>query len=404
MYATPKLTRFKSLSKGIAKFKDWAILVFVFAIPISQFLTIRLLLLILLLSFFVNWGWRKTLKIGWDIFLSFFVAITGLYYSEDFESGLRVLETSFSLFSIPFVFSSIRPLEEAKLFKLLWAFVLGLFVACVICLISASLSFHQTSDISSFFFYQFTDTLDFQPTYFAYYLVFAITFSLYHLTNLKSANPLWAVAILILSLFVVLLLTAGRTSFISLLLVFSFFVLRFFLEHRTRTQIISFCLILMMIGCMFATTFYEQGSRTLTLNDSWDRYDLWKSAISANENILFGVGTGDYKVVLNEYFRSHNMDKYAVDSLNSHNQFIHTYLSNGILGLVAFIFLLARPLYLSFRSGFTLGILVFFPFILYGMTEVFLGRYQGVVFFAFLHQGVISFLDSSKPAVDLKHA
>jgi len=157
-----------------------------------------------------------------------------------------------------------------------------------------------------------------------------------------------------------------------------------------------------MVIFIFSATFYEKVNRTLILNDSWDRYGLWKSAISANQNVLFGVGTGDYKVVLNEYFRSHNMEKYAVDNLNSHNQFIQTYLSNGLLGLISIIFLLGRPLYLSFVRGYTLGILVFFPFILYGMTEVFLGRYQGVVFFAFLHQVFISYLDSSKPTIDLK--
>ncbi|MFM9839148.1 MAG: O-antigen ligase family protein [Cyclobacteriaceae bacterium] len=199
------------------------------------------------------------------------------------------------------------------------------------------------------------------------------------------------------------MLTGGRTSFISLILIFSFFILRFFLEDRGNVQKLTFGFIVTMTICMFATSAYEKDSRALILNDSWDRYDLWESAISANTNILFGVGTGDYKSVLNEYFRSHNMGKYAVDSLNAHNQFIQTYLSNGLLGLVAIIILLGRPLLLSFLRGNTLGILVFFPFVLYGMTEVFLGRYQGVVFFAFLHQVFMAHLESSKPTINLKH-
>jgi O-antigen ligase len=179
--------------------------------------------------------------------------------------------------------------------------------------------------------------------------------------------------------------------------------LSFFLENKNASQKLTVGLILVMTICMFATSAYEQDDRVLILNDSWDRYDLWKSAISANTDVFFGVGTGDYKIVLNKYFHSHGMAEYEANNLNAHNQFIQIFLSNGILGLMSLIILLGRPLVISFRRRNTLGILVFFPFLLYGITEVFLGRYQGVVFFAFLHQVLMAHLDSTKPTLNLKH-
>ena len=57
---------------------------------------------------------------------------------------------------------------------------------------------------------------------------------------------------------------------------------------------------------------------------------------------------------------------------------------------------------LSFKNNNSFGVLVFFPFLIYGVTEVFLGRYQGVIFFALLHQVFINRLIIPKLEFDLK--
>lgn len=377
---------------------------FAFLVPLSQFLSVRVLLITCFLSILFSNGKVINLKHSWDMLVFLFVAMVGLFYTEDINSGLKILETSFSFLSIPILLNLIKPFDEVSLIKLLWAFVSGLFVACILCLAYATISFFQSSDPASFLFYRFTHVIDFQPTYFAYFLVFCITFCLYTLKYHKGRSRPNIIVFLALFFFVVLMLTGGRTSFISMLFVFSFFLLRVFLDQeRVNAQINVVGIVVIMVITMFTTTGFEQGDRKLVLNDSWDRFELWKSAISANTNPLLGVGTGDTKTVLNEYFLSHKMERFALDSLNSHNQFIQIYLSNGILGLLVIILLLARPIYLSFVQGYTLGILVFFPFILYGVTEVFLGRYQGVVFFAFLHQAFTTYLESSKPMISLNN-
>jgi O-antigen ligase len=107
------------------------------------------------------------------------------------------------------------------------------------------------------------------------------------------------------------------------------------------------------------------------------------------------VGTGDYKDVLNQFYRDHNMPAYADLSYNAHNQFIQVFFSNGLLGLTCVVLLLARPFYLSVKRQYLLGALIFFPFFIYGTTEVFLGRFQGLVFFALLHQLFIVFYEKN---------
>lgn len=388
-----------NIQKGIY----WLLLGIVFLIPISSFISVRLLFLTLLLAL-INYRFDNLLRATWDLIIYLIVLIVGLLYSVSLDVGFNVLETSFSFLAIPIIVFNIKAISEKRLNLIFYSFILGLTVASFICLISAILSFNKSGDINSFFFYELTNDLNLQPTYFAYYLIFAITFALYLLYYQKSpVNPTIG-ALIIAFFFFMLLLTGGTTSFISLLFVFSFFILKFFLNKSTSEQRLAFALVFAMVILMFTINSIDQTGHQIVSNDSWDRFELWKSAIMANPNFLFGVGTGDYKGVLNEFYLTHGMEKFASQNFNSHNQFIQIYFSNGLMGLIAVLILLGRPLYLSFKSNNSLGILVFFPFLIYGVTEVFLGRYQGVVFFVLLHQVFINYLNTPKPELVLKGA
>jgi O-antigen ligase len=187
------------------------------------------------------------------------------------------------------------------------------------------------------------------------------------------------------------MLSGGRTAFISLLLVFSFFMLKFLLEERTSHKLLVFIIVCFLTLSLFAVNSIEYWNELWSVeSDYWDREALWRSALKANPFPLFGVGTGDDRMVLNDYYIGHGLEEFAKNNFNSHNQFIQIYFSNGLLGLVAVALILIRPLYVALRSENTPGVLIIFPFFIYGMTEVFLGRYQGVVFFAVLHQLLIS--------------
>ena len=387
----------------------WLIfLLFALILPVSSFLSTRILVVLFALS--ILFGERKFnfpefLKSSWDILIYLFIISIGLIYSFDKISGVRILETTFSLLALPVICFRISDYNRHKLNNTLLLFSLGIFGAGLICMASALFQYFKGShNIQLFFFSNFTNVIGSHPTYLAYYLIFAITFGLYSLNYEKPLfHPLISF-LLILFFFFVLLLTGGQTAFVSLLLVFSFFILKFFLGDRSGNQKLTIGLVIIMMASMFFVSSRQSAERENNLNDSWDRFALWRASIDANPNVIFGVGTGDSKIVLNEYFRQHNLSQYANESLNSHNQFIQIYLSNGLIGLLALLLMLLRPLYLSFKNNSSFGLLVFFPFLIYGMTEVFLGRYQGVVFFALLHQLFVSYYGSSKPAFNLKEA
>lgn len=376
-----------------------AFLLFVFFIPISQFLSVRILFLVLSVSFFIKTeetNFFGFLKNSWDILLYLAVLTIGLIYSQDLDTGLAVMETNFSFLAIPIVISRCPAIDKVKLNEIFRAFKLGLLFACLICLGFAAYHYFQNPDVELFFFYKFTDVIHSHPTYFAYYIIFVISVELFSIYYDKTIHPIVLKYFVILFLFFIMILTGGQTAFIGILFVFSFFILQFLIEEKVTKKRIVIGFITFLLCCLFSISVMEKEFLLVGISDSWERSVLWESAISASPYLLLGVGTGDYRIEMNDYYLSHGLIQFATESYNSHNQFIQILFSNGVLGLLSFTLLIVRPMFIASQNKNILTTLCIFPFLVYGMTEVFLGRYQGIVFFALLHQIFILNMQTEK--------
>jgi O-antigen ligase len=395
-----RLFIYKKLVERKEKILLCAFYLCIFTVPLSSFFSVRLLFLILIFSFFHKKRSDKIWIQAFDVFLYLFLLVIGLIYSEDVSTGLSVLETNFSLLAIPLIFNKLSPFNIEVRDRIFQSFILGVIVASLVCLSYAAYRYANEPNIQFFFFESFTETIKFHPTYLAYYIIFSITVELFNLYHGKYNHRIVLRYLLVIFLFMILILTGGQTAFISMLVVFSFFILKFLTESKTKNRRVVVVSVAVMLICMFFVTSVEKANRLSELNDSWERAALWKSAIAANSNIFFGVGTGDYKIALNEYYRTHDMASYALENYNAHNQFIQFLFSNGLLGLLSLLIMIGRPLYLGVKRNNVLSILCIFPFLIYGITEVFLGRYQGVVFFSLLHQIFLAEMNSSNKLVD----
>jgi O-antigen ligase len=384
----------------------WGILGLVLIIPVSQYLSTRLLFVLLLASFFVEKNRFRVSLLGgsWDLFSYLLVLLFGLLYTNDTGMGWRVMETNFSLLAMSFMFFKNSLATKKELHSVLLAFIAGVLLACLVCIFYSIWLYSSNHNFSFFFHENFTAIIGFQPTYLAYYIGFSLTVLLYFLYYEKLYIPVYVYGIVLIFLFAMLMLTGGMTGYVSMLFVFSFFMLKFlFEEERSFVKKMTFCISVLFLMAMLVISHFNFNAASIPAEGFyWERLSLWKSAIDANPDFLFGVGTGDYKEVLNEYYLTHHLSQFARGNINTHNQFLHTNFSNGLIGLVALLILIGRPLYLSVKYQNVLGILVFFSFIIYGMTEVFLGRYQGVVFFALLHQLFIHFYYSRQSSFSLK--
>jgi O-antigen ligase len=359
---------------------------FLVLLPLNQFFSTRLLFasLVVGLAAVKRVHLISALRSSWEVFLYLLVLLLGLIYTVDFKNGLQVVETSFPLLALPLLFGRLEVREKAKITSFFKAFNAGLLSACTILSVYAFYQIVFGGETNGLTYEAFTSLLGFQPTYFSYYLVFGITFNLYRYFYDHEAESSVLQLISILVFFCCLLLTSSKTTFVTLVLIMAFFILRFLNEEKTKNKKVATllcCIILMSIFLIQVAGLFHLGQ-----GDAWDRGRLWSASLQAIPNLFFGAGTGGDRVALISFFNSHDLPEYARQGLNAHNQIIEVLLSNGVLGLLSFLLVLVLPLYRAARGGHMVAVISLFPFVVYGVTEVFLGRYQGVVFFAFLHQ------------------
>lgn len=397
----------QSAARLVLNLFNGSVLACAFFIPIASGISTRILVVALALSLFLpNPGLtiESIVRRTWSVVFYFLVVLVGLIYTENFETGLALVETNLAFLAIAIISIRVPAITEQAYNRIFYALTAGLFVACTVCLGNAIVRYSSGQSADVFFYYELTTVINSHPTYLAYYLIFSITILLYLVYYHRALIffPLPVLFGLLLFFFVSLMLTGGRTAFISMLLIFSFFVLKYLLEPPASSKRAIFVLVCVMIAGMFVFNYQASNFISTSTGDYWERSVLWEAALEANTSVVFGVGTGDANEVLNEYYRQEGLEDFAQDNFNAHNQFIQTYLSHGLLGLVAVVVLMGRPLYQAATSQKPLGILVFFPFIIYGMTEVFLGRNQGIVFFALIHQVFVTYYQLLRPSLILK--
>ena len=113
------------------------LLAFVFFIPVSQGVSIKLLILTIVLSLVLirNAKWKYELaKNGGDLILFFGILTLGLLYTDDVENGLSVLEKNLSFIMVPLLFSRIDFFDKNFVNRILSVFTGGVVVASFICL------------------------------------------------------------------------------------------------------------------------------------------------------------------------------------------------------------------------------------------------------------------------------
>jgi O-antigen ligase len=133
----------------------------------------------------------------------------------------------------------------------------------------------------------------------------------------------------------------------------------------------------------------QQGDAT---NNVGSRLEAWKAAIiSIPKKPLLGWGHADYDAQLKELVHTGQTPPFVATLANTHNQFIEIWLHQGTLGLIAFLALLITSFWYfvqrMFHTDTTVRVLACcgasLPagFAAFGLTQVILGRNNGVMFF-----------------------
>ena len=119
--------------------------------------------------------------------------------------------------------------------------------------------------------------------------------------------------------------------------------------------------------------------------DTWNktnRVHIWSSSIDVfNENMLFGVGTGDINIELNRHYILNGHNYLALKNTNTHNQYLDYLIKYGLVGF----FLIFGAFVLYFRKAWENKDSMYLMFLLLislcMLTENILNRQYGIVFF-----------------------
>ena len=116
------------------------------------------------------------------------------------------------------------------------------------------------------------------------------------------------------------------------------------------------------------------------------RFEYWKVAINIiNDNLFFGVGTGDVQDSFDEYFIKMKSKLDVKWRLHSHNQYLSIAVAFGLIGLLWFLFTLIYPM-IKLKMTFDYLYITFFIIaVLSFFTEDTLETEAGVTFYAFLN-------------------
>ena len=179
--------------------------------------------------------------------------------------------------------------------------------------------------------------------------------------NFLNFNKLWKVISTILFLIILFMLWLIQTkAVVAAFLVFFLLMLCFILKYRknntkkllTRTIIISFFSIIIFASILTIQN-KQSFSHLFNKNSAYSRFLIWENSKQMiEENTLFGVGAGNWKIEFPKY----GLDKHSVKVKNGltvyqrpHNDFIWVFSEIGIMGILLYLLIFFAVLYYLFR-------------------------------------------------------
>jgi O-antigen ligase len=98
---------------------------------------------------------------------------------------------------------------------------------------------------------------------------------------------------------------------------------------------------------------------------------------------LLGVGPGNMREVLDTYYTKNNFSFGMLNNLDPHNQFLHTFINLGIVGVIVLLLLVISLAFYSVKNRDPLLATLLMIFILFSISASTLSVNKGIMFFSF---------------------
>jgi O-antigen ligase len=342
--------------------------------------------------------------------LLYLLYVAGMLYTSDTGTGGRDLETKLSLFILPLVMVSSEMVSAETLKKVLHAFVAGCGIAMLLCTGHSIYDYYDEiaqvraglvhdTYISTEFFFASRLSWFVHPSYCAMYVTFAMAWVFVCATARET--DLFFVLLLALNLAftVFILFLASKLGMVTAMLCWLVFIIAFIRKRKWYLYGTVFFVLLMGGVFLLATRSQIIASRfayawqainapvDITSSESSTvRLLIWKAGREViGEHVLAGVGTGDLHAALDEKYTKYGMTGALEHHLNAHSQYLQTFITIGLPGILVLLWMLVRPLARAWRWGAWMFFFFILLFMINILVESMLELEAGVLFFSFFY-------------------
>lgn len=289
----------------------------------------------------------------------FFVTLLSIIYTTNKPQAFTELGRQVTILLIPLIFC-FNPLDLKKYrHNFFIVFSLG-------CTITISYLFLQALFTIKYYHlplkalaspaftnHNFSEPLEIHATFFSMQIAVALVYLLYVFVQetVRAYKFFWLICCGILAMGILQL--SSKSIFIALLLIINIALPWFMLKGRSRFRFMAIStalFIVVMAGIYTRDTFKERYVTELKkdLSQSTDaeltdpRLARWSVAISVGaQSPVIGHGAGTEIGLLKDPFFDHQFYRSYLAGLNAHNQFISFFIKSGIVGLLAYLCVLA---------------------------------------------------------------
>ncbi len=328
--------------------------------------------------------------------IPFLIAALGMANTQNIDSGSTKLVLKSVFVAMPVIIVIAKWDWERVLPVALKYFLIGCLISCIVNIGLSTANFIKSHDPNEFFYVRLAHTM--HPSYLSMYLGFSIMFLYYFLFNPRKSyyvRPKIAmIGVVFITLMIMLL--SSKMGLVAMLVVHIGALVYYVVNCKKYTQ----TAVVGMLGILTSIAAYlfvpSINSRINEMADvfSDDKGQIGNSTTAVRihasrvalelieNNAVFGVGTGDGEVETIKAYERNNLVNLAERRLNLHNQFLETFVANGVVGFLVLLGLLVLPFAMALPPHLKLFRWFAIVLALNLLSESMLERQAGVTFFA----------------------
>jgi len=389
--------------------------------------------------FFKKQNVRITTTLSFPILL-YFLMLLSYFWTIDKSVTLPALSKELSLLIIPLCFILFGGVSKNQKQWVLHYYSYGILFYALFYLVKATIRYFATNDINVFFYHELV-TKDVNAIHVSVYM--AISFFYFYTKPAKKIIDFLCIAILLM---MVILLSSTNiiAAFIGLIIVYHLFYSKLSKQMRLKNLIVLLILVLSLgfIGILKDklrkeyetimtdstvndviskennTTFYNVSIKQAWTNTTFNQNDFFPGTAfrvyqfrifleMLTEDGIFWQGYGlnasypkieEKGVAYHVYQGDGSNDGYQ--KMNFHNQYVQNFAELGVFGFILLLIMLIVNVKNALKSKDFIHFAFAFLMISLFLTESFLWRQRGVVFFMMMYCLFNSGIDQKNPKVE----